>query len=418
MIKNTSNAVTQKKMILIVLLIGLSITLNLSNISLVYGQDDFLTNFLANKDHQLIFSFDNSTDYYWNNLTLSKDGNMLVFTTNHLIAEESLSQQESTRIQKIWVYDIRNDKISELEMSQDFTFIYDISFSPNNERLLFTGVSKKCDGIHIFDIEKKDLTCIDAFKIVNGVDWFSDDSIAVLTKNDAGYDIAIKYELNSKEITPITSIQKFAKDDDSIIRDEMTSIKVSGDNKKIALSISKPLAIYEIQIFDIASNKIIATISDKAYDPSWDFSNRYLVYKENNRERPSSEKYEKNNPLDIVMLYDLINNHTKTLMIPPKGMHLSDVIMSKDMNKIFYSLNTRYMDLPEKIPRGIFTTNIDITQPTIVQPLKQFNSGISFNEIQCKQHLILIQKYDDSPACVTESTKEKLIERGWAKTMS
>ncbi len=52
----------------------------------------------------------------------------------------------------------------------------------------------------------------------------------------------------------------------------------------------------------------------------------------------------------------------------------------------------------------------------IDSPLKQTQSGISFNEIQCKQNLVLIQKYDGSPACVTESTKTKLIERGWTDT--
>ena len=46
-------------------------------------------------------------------------------------------------------------------------------------------------------------------------------------------------------------------------------------------------------------------------------------------------------------------------------------------------------------------------------PLKQFNSGIPFEEIQCKENLALIQKNDGSPACVTEATKQKLIERGW-----
>lgn len=46
-------------------------------------------------------------------------------------------------------------------------------------------------------------------------------------------------------------------------------------------------------------------------------------------------------------------------------------------------------------------------------PLKQFKSGVPFNDIQCKQNLVLIQKYDGSPACVTEQTKQKLIERGW-----
>ncbi|MCV0391964.1 MAG: hypothetical protein K5790_01580 [Nitrosopumilus sp.] len=46
-------------------------------------------------------------------------------------------------------------------------------------------------------------------------------------------------------------------------------------------------------------------------------------------------------------------------------------------------------------------------------PLKQFKSGVSFDETQCKDNLVLIQKYDGSPACVTLQTKEKLIERGW-----
>lgn len=50
-----------------------------------------------------------------------------------------------------------------------------------------------------------------------------------------------------------------------------------------------------------------------------------------------------------------------------------------------------------------------------VSPLKQFNFGIPINEIQCKGSLVLIQKYDDSPACVKPETKHKLIERGWSE---
>lgn len=50
-------------------------------------------------------------------------------------------------------------------------------------------------------------------------------------------------------------------------------------------------------------------------------------------------------------------------------------------------------------------------------PLKQIQSGVPVDEIQCKENLILLQKYDGSPACVTESTKEKLVERGWANIM-
>lgn len=51
----------------------------------------------------------------------------------------------------------------------------------------------------------------------------------------------------------------------------------------------------------------------------------------------------------------------------------------------------------------------------IQSPLKQFRSGISVVDIKCNENLVLVQKHDSSPACVTESTKEKLIERGWAK---
>lgn len=52
----------------------------------------------------------------------------------------------------------------------------------------------------------------------------------------------------------------------------------------------------------------------------------------------------------------------------------------------------------------------------LLSPLKQFKSGVVVDEIQCKQNLVLIQKYDGSPACVTEQTKQKLVERGWAGT--
>lgn len=57
-------------------------------------------------------------------------------------------------------------------------------------------------------------------------------------------------------------------------------------------------------------------------------------------------------------------------------------------------------------------------EPQSVSPLKQFRSGMSSNEIQCKENLTLVQKYDGSPACVTESTKQKLIARGWIERLT
>lgn len=72
-----------------------------------------------------------------------------------------------------------------------------------------------------------------------------------------------------------------------------------------------------------------------------------------------------------------------------------------------YSLNTNEDD-------GVCDVIHNPPHSYIVPPLMQFNSGISLNEIQCKENLILLQKYDGSPACVTNDTSRKLVERGWA----
>lgn len=61
----------------------------------------------------------------------------------------------------------------------------------------------------------------------------------------------------------------------------------------------------------------------------------------------------------------------------------------------------------DKIPNG---------SPKIYPPLKQNHIGIVTGNIQCKDDLVLVQKYDGSPACVTESAKQKLSERGWTGT--
>lgn len=54
----------------------------------------------------------------------------------------------------------------------------------------------------------------------------------------------------------------------------------------------------------------------------------------------------------------------------------------------------------------------------IPSPLKQIKSRIAIDEIQCRENLVLVQKYDGSPACVTEPTKEKLVGRGWTHAVS
>jgi hypothetical protein len=58
---------------------------------------------------------------------------------------------------------------------------------------------------------------------------------------------------------------------------------------------------------------------------------------------------------------------------------------------------------------------LDVTYPA---PLKQIESGLFFDEVICKDDFELAFKHDDTPACVTEQTKQKLIERGWTRIMS
>jgi hypothetical protein len=62
-------------------------------------------------------------------------------------------------------------------------------------------------------------------------------------------------------------------------------------------------------------------------------------------------------------------------------------------------------------------SHIDKIHPqTIRTPLQQFKFGIPMDEIRCKEGLELILKTSDgSPACAKPETKQKLIERGWAK---
>lgn len=48
-------------------------------------------------------------------------------------------------------------------------------------------------------------------------------------------------------------------------------------------------------------------------------------------------------------------------------------------------------------------------------PLDQIQHGMKSTSVKCNEGLILLQKYDGTPACVTPETKSKLVERGWAK---
>ena len=77
-----------------------------------------------------------------------------------------------------------------------------------------------------------------------------------------------------------------------------------------------------------------------------------------------------------------------------------------------------YLNIRENGGNGVSTSYTGfsaISKLKSTSPSNQFNSGVPLNEIQCKENLVLIQKYDGTPACVSPETKQKLTERGWAK---
>lgn len=51
----------------------------------------------------------------------------------------------------------------------------------------------------------------------------------------------------------------------------------------------------------------------------------------------------------------------------------------------------------------------------LLPPLKFEKEGVPASEIPCRNAMILILKHDDSPACVLEDTRIKLIQREWMK---
>ncbi len=64
-------------------------------------------------------------------------------------------------------------------------------------------------------------------------------------------------------------------------------------------------------------------------------------------------------------------------------------------------------------------STIPISSVNIESPLEQIKSGISPNNVVCKEEFQLVIKAEDgSPACVTSDTAQKLIERGWARELT
>ena len=67
----------------------------------------------------------------------------------------------------------------------------------------------------------------------------------------------------------------------------------------------------------------------------------------------------------------------------------------------------------------VATLIVSKIKKTLDSPLKQFKSGVSINDTQCKDNLFLVIKSSNSsPACVKSETVNKLLLRGWALNAS
>ena len=95
---------------------------------------------------------------------------------------------------------------------------------------------------------------------------------------------------------------------------------------------------------------------------------------------------------------------------PEESIFNSYLIQLVDLSP--YPISTKNIQ-PEDYTATIKITKYEELQneeTSILPPLKQVKLGI---EISCKPELVLVTKYDGSPACVKPETREKLIERGW-----
>ncbi len=61
---------------------------------------------------------------------------------------------------------------------------------------------------------------------------------------------------------------------------------------------------------------------------------------------------------------------------------------------------------------------VDYLPPSLsdIAPLKQFKVGISIEEIQCRDSLVLVTKHDGSPACIKPESRAGLVERDWIRS--
>lgn len=84
---------------------------------------------------------------------------------------------------------------------------------------------------------------------------------------------------------------------------------------------------------------------------------------------------------------------------------------------IVFIISFQSLAVPVFAPSAINETNywppFTSKDHPYLSPLMQIKGGTLAENIHCNPNLVLVIKYDGSPACVNPETKEKLVKRGW-----
>ena len=99
------------------------------------------------------------------------------------------------------------------------------------------------------------------------------------------------------------------------------------------------------------------------------------------------------------------------------------VLITNDIETLVYEFLV--MQITVKFKKNDSNSNLNDVQVNNIisfdfslSPLKQIANGVSPIDIQCKEDMQLMLKIsNDSPACVTLTTAENLIERGWKMSL-
>ncbi|MGI0027209.1 MAG: Hint domain-containing protein [Nitrosopumilaceae archaeon] len=140
----------------------------------------------------------------------------------------------------------------------------------------------------------------------------------------------------------------------------------------------------------------------------------------------ASESYNEQEKKATIIVNGLWDNDTVVNVLIPKVL-LGNTLVTVDEKKItpdiidHHPSNTTlvcplcYYEMNMHLPFSSASKKIEIGAQSIPDtPLKQFKSGISAKDIQCKEGLVLITKTSDNfPACVKTQTAQKLVEREW-----